>query len=136
VSETSERFERLLSAELGECCGDDIARRLCALSELESTALSTDIEGHVAALSAIASRTRYRIARLLAAAEGELCVCELSPLLDVSTSAISHGLADLRAADLVERRKEGRWHYYRTTRLAEAILDALDAPGKGHGGTQ
>ena len=127
MSQATERLERLLSAELGECCSDDVDRRLDALSELESTALSAPLDDHVAALSALASGTRYRIARLLAAAGDELCVCELSPLLDVSTSAVSHGLADLSSAGLVTRRKDGKWHYYRTTRRAEAILDALDA---------
>jgi len=126
MSRSRGRLERLLSEELGACCDDDVDRRLDALSDLESTALPADVAGHVTALSALASETRYRIARLLAAAEGELCVCELSPLLPVSASAISHALADLREAGLIERRKEGRWRYYRTTARTEAVLDALD----------
>jgi DNA-binding transcriptional ArsR family regulator len=126
MSRSRNRLERLLSEELGQCCDDDVDRRLDALSDLESTALPADVADHVTALTALASDTRYRIARLLAAGD-ELCVCELSPLLDVSASAVSHALADLREAGLIERRKEGRWRYYRTTARAEAIIDALDA---------
>jgi Predicted transcriptional regulators len=55
-----------------------------------------------------------------------LCVCELSPLLDVSDSAISHALSKLTDAGLVTRRKEGKWRMYRATPRANAVLVALD----------
>ena len=78
------------------------------------------------ALSALGNETRYRIVRLLATADDELCVCEFEPLLDVSASAISHALSNLTDAGLLARRKEGKWRYYRTTPLAERLLGALD----------
>ena len=120
------RLERLLSEELEECCEEDVDRRLDELSELAAGALSDDVGETVAILSALADGTRYRIARLLAAAEEELCVCELTPPLDVGHSAVSHALSDLREAGLTERRTDGRWRYYRTTPQAEALLAALD----------
>ena len=58
--------------------------------------------------------------------DDELCVCELSPLLDVSDSAISHALSKLTDAGLVTRRKEGKWRMYRATPRANAVLVALD----------
>ena len=50
--------------------------------------------------------TRVKI--LYALLEGELCVCDLSALLDLSQSAISHQLRVLRSAKLVKGTKEGK----------------------------
>lgn len=134
MNRSSGRLERLLSEELGECCAEDVNQRLDELSELASEALSDRIEDDVAVLGTLADETRYRIVRLLATAEDELCVCELTPLLEVSQGAISHALSDLREAGLIERRKEGRWRYYRTTARAETLLGALGWEAGGEGG--
>lgn len=53
-----------------------------------------------------------RIKILYALKERELCVCDLSELLDMSASAISHQLRVLRNNKLVKYRKEGRSVYY------------------------
>jgi DNA-binding transcriptional ArsR family regulator len=53
-----------------------------------------------------------RIKILYALKERELCVCDLSELLDMSSSAISHHLRVLRNNKLVKYRKEGRSVYY------------------------
>lgn len=58
----------------------------------------------------IGDPTRIKI--LYALKERELCVCELSELLSMSSSAISHQLRILRANKLVKNRKEGRSVYY------------------------
>lgn len=58
----------------------------------------------------LGDRTRIRI--LYALKEKELCVCDLSELLDMSSSAISHQLRVLRNNKLVKFRKEGRSVYY------------------------
>lgn len=89
--------------------------------------LSTEmLENEVDVLSALANATRYGAVRLLAAADGEVCACDLAPPLDVSQSTISHALSRLYDAGLVERRKQGRWRYYRVTPLAEAVIDSFD----------
>lgn len=85
------------------------------------------IEQEVEVLAALSNTTRYGAIRLLAAADGEVCACDLAPPLDVSQSAISHALSRLYEAELVDRRKEGRWRYYRTTPLAEAVVAIFDA---------
>ncbi len=54
--------------------------------------------------------TRLRIISSLQ--KEELCVCELSELLELSPSAISHQLRVLRSMHLVRYRKEGRSVYY------------------------
>ncbi len=126
MSESTERLRNLLDDELGQCCDADVTARVDELEDVADRARPADLEGDLRALSALASETRYRIVRLLAAAERDLCVCEIEPLVDVSASAVSHALSDLADAELIDRRKEGRWRYYRPTARGEALLAALD----------
>lgn len=42
----------------------------------------------------------------------ELCVCELCEKLDVSQSKLSFHLKNLKEANLVRSRQQGRWMYY------------------------
>ena len=51
--------------------------------------------------------------KLLAALLGqEMCVCDLSELLGISQSAVSHQLRLLRTSRLVKNRREGKSVYY------------------------
>ncbi len=53
-----------------------------------------------------------RIKILYALKDRELCVCDLSELLGMSSSAISHQLRILRNTKLVKFRRDGRSVYY------------------------
>ena len=122
---TRDRLQRYLEDELDRCQPEDVERRMEQLEALDSAleeARTTDVD----ALSALANDTRYRIVRLIDAADRELCVCEFASLLEVSDSAISHALSKLVDAGLLTRRKDGKWRKYRTTRRATALLIALD----------
>ena len=77
-------------------------------------------------LATLGNDTRYESLRLIAEADGGICVCELEPSLGVSQGAVSQALSRLFSAGLVERRKEGRWRYYSTTPRANQLLDVLD----------
>ena len=120
------RLRRLITDEVGTCCAADVDERLDDLATLAG-AVPADSTPDLSAMKALGDGTRHRIVRLLAAADGELCVCEINPLMDVSDSAVSHALSDLHDAGLVRREKRGTWRYYQTTERAEALLDALDA---------
>jgi DNA-binding transcriptional ArsR family regulator len=109
-----------------EDCFEDADRRLEELREMAAS-VPADTGPDTAALSTLGDDTRYRLARLLTAADRECCVCELVALVAVSESAVSHALADLVEAGLAERRKEGRWRHYRATDRAEAVVTALEA---------
>jgi ArsR family transcriptional regulator len=85
-----------------------------------------DIELDVRVFSALSNETRYEALRLLSAADEEICACELVPQFDVKQSTISKALSALHQADLVDRRKDGRWRYYTTTVRAEKLLTAID----------
>jgi len=126
----SARLERLLADELGECCEADVRDRVEELQRL-SNAVPSEQDSDLAALSTLSDDTRNRLARYVAAADGELCVCELSVLVDVSDSAVSHALSDLHDAGLVTRRKEGQWRYYGATERADRLLAALDGTRDG-----
>ena len=67
---------------------------------------------HVAEMfDVLSDPTRLRILHALSLS-GELCVCDLSFLVEMSQSAVSHQLRNLRTAGVVSRRKEGRTAYY------------------------
>lgn len=123
---STERLQRYLDDERDGCGDVEVAQRLEELEELNTAAGGPDLESDVTLLSALANETRYRIVRILHLADGELCVCEFAPLLDVSDSAISHALSQLTDAGLVVRRKDGKWRKYRATARANAVLIALD----------
>ncbi len=65
---------------------------------------------------ALGDETRLRIVALLS--HGELCVCHFEAALGLTQSNTSRQLAVLRAAGVVEARREGSWVYYR---LAEQM---------------
>ena len=54
--------------------------------------------------------TRLKI--VLSLAEEELCVCDLSALVGISVSGISHQLRLLRGNRIVKYRREGKMAYY------------------------
>ena len=60
----------------------------------------------------LADETRARMT-LLIAAEGELCVCELTAALEDSQPKISRHLAQLRSCGVLEDQRRGQWVYYR-----------------------
>jgi ArsR family transcriptional regulator len=71
--------------------------------------------------------TRLRL--LYALAQRELCVCDLSAVLGMTQSAISHQLRVLRSARLVRYRKVGKIVYYA---LADAHVVQLIDVGVDH----
>jgi DNA-binding transcriptional ArsR family regulator len=75
----------------------------------------------------LGDRTRVRILHALTL--GELCVCDISAVLGVSSSAISHQLRLLRTAKLVKARKEGKNVFYS---LDDAHVHSLIAQGLEH----
>jgi len=54
-----------------------------------------------------------RVRALLALRGGELCLCHIIQLLQLAPATLSKHMDLLVQAGLVERRKEGRWCYFR-----------------------
>lgn len=77
----------------------------------------------------LAGETRLKILHLLDSA-GELCVCDLATILEMTPAAVSQHLSRLRSGRMVSSRRDGMTIYYR---LAEAADRGLLAPVLGLG---
>lgn len=90
------------------------------------------MRGLMTVLKALGDDNRVRI---LAALEGrELCLCQTVELLGLAPSTVSRHMSILEQARLVDRRKDGRWSYYRladqdvpplAAQLTEVVLRSL-----------
>ncbi len=69
--------------------------------------------------------TPARVKILAAIGNGEACVCHLEALLDLRQAYISQQLMEMRDADLVDTRRDGRYIFYRLTepRLIDLLID-------------
>ena len=79
----------------------------------------------VHALKALAHPSRLRILAMLRG--GELCVCQMTAVLNLAASSVSAHLADLKRAGLVGERKHGRWVFHRLEdgEAAQALLEPV-----------
>jgi ArsR family transcriptional regulator len=77
----------------------------------------------IKALKAMADPTRLRIVAVLL--RSDVCVCELTAILGMEQSRISHQLRILRDADIVEDRRDGRWIVYAIPERSRRTLDLL-----------
>jgi DNA-binding transcriptional ArsR family regulator len=87
--------------------------------------MTKPLSSTVYALKALAHPGRLRILAMLRA--GELCVCQMTAVLDLAASTVSAHLADLKRAGLVGERKDGRWVFHRLDEgeAAAALLDPV-----------
>jgi ArsR family transcriptional regulator, arsenate/arsenite/antimonite-responsive transcriptional repressor len=78
---------------------------------------------------ALADRTRLRIVNLLA--RGSLCVCDIQRILEQPQSSVSRHLGLLKAAGLIEDRRDGMRTFYGLTSwdtgLGRGVLAAIRA---------
>ena len=85
----------------------------------------------IKAFKALSDPSRLRIFLLLL--DKDLCVCELTYVLEMSQSRISHQLRLLRDSNLVEDKREGRWIIYtipqRVREDLEPFLRRFASPG-------
>ena len=61
---------------------------------------------------ALSEPIRVQLVDVLGKHAGKVCVCELTPLFDVSQPTVSHHLKVLREAGLVDVERRGLWAYY------------------------
>jgi ArsR family transcriptional regulator len=87
----------------GEACCDPLV-----FPEVE-----TESADRLAALAkALSDPIRLQLVDVLRRHAGEVCVCELVPLFDVSQPTLSHHLKKLREAGIVGVERRGLWAYY------------------------
>jgi DNA-binding transcriptional ArsR family regulator len=86
---------------------------------------SSEIQSLSVLLKLVGDETRLRILCILND-DGEHCVCELiEHASDLSQSLISHHLADLKKAGLVESKKIGLRAYYTLTDEGSSIIKTV-----------
>lgn len=92
----------------------DICQIFCfnkdKVNKLKKTINQERINTLVEIFKAISDDTRLKI--LLALKDGELCVCDIAHVLNLSLSAVSHQLRILRTLELVKYRNEGKMVFY------------------------
>lgn len=79
-------------------------------------------------LKALADPVRVKLVSLLfSSPEGEVCSCELADVVGLAESTVSHHVAQLRRAGLVESERRGMNVYHRPQRDAlTALCTVLD----------
>lgn len=94
----------LLDAEAVPCC-EPLSEH--SISTADAVALAP-------AFKALGDPVRLQLlSQIASAADGEACVCDLTPGFELTGPTISHHLKVLREAGLIEGERRGTWVYYR-----------------------
>jgi ArsR family transcriptional regulator len=64
-------------------------------------------------MKALADPTRLTMVAALWKAQSPICICDFTADLELSQPTISHHMAKLKEAGLVQSEKDGIWIYYR-----------------------
>ncbi|TMC59183.1 MAG: metalloregulator ArsR/SmtB family transcription factor [Chloroflexi bacterium] len=103
--------------ERGVCCSVDLEIPTARAEELASV------------LKALADPTRVQIVLCLRESKEPVCVCDFTATFSISQPTVSHHMAKLREAGLVDATRQGIWTYYRLKPHLPAnirrIIDAL-----------
>ena len=73
---------------------------------------------------ALADPVRVQLVDVLRKAPGQVCVCELVPLCEISQPTLSHHLKKLHDAGIVGVERRGLWAYYFVHPPALKVLSA------------
>jgi ArsR family transcriptional regulator, arsenate/arsenite/antimonite-responsive transcriptional repressor len=85
-----------------------------------SSTSALDVRPLTRLFRALGDETRLRIVALLS--HGELCVCHLESALALNQSTASRQLGILKAAGIVDSRRDGTWVYYAITEQQHATV--------------
>jgi ArsR family transcriptional regulator len=83
------------------------------------------VDASVELLKALADPTRLQMMGVLKRSARPVCICDFTAAFELSQPTISHHMAKLREAGLVEVTKAGIWAYYRLTDRMDARTRAL-----------
>ena len=104
--------------ERGVCCAVDLEVPTKRAAEIADV------------LKALADPTRVQMILTLREAPEPVCICDFTATFALSQPTVSHHMAKLRAAGLVEATRSGIWTYYRMRPdLPERVRRIVDALG-------
>ena len=78
----------------------------------------------ISIFKALSDRNRLRIVSALIGYD-ELCACQITELLEISSATSSRHLGVLINANLVQSRKDGRWVYYCINRSSSSFESVI-----------
>ncbi|HEV8656614.1 MAG TPA: metalloregulator ArsR/SmtB family transcription factor [Candidatus Limnocylindria bacterium] len=111
------KLDVLPARERGVCCAVELEVPPVRATELADV------------LKALADPTRLQMILALRASKEPVCICDFTATFDLSQPTLSHHMAKLREAGLVEATRQGIWAYYRLKPHLPAhvrkIIDAL-----------
>lgn len=81
--------------------------------------MTNPLAATVDVLKALGHPVRLRLVAMLRG--GDLCVCQMTAVLELAASTVSAHLSDLKRAGLVEDRKDGRWVVHRLAKDPAAV---------------
>ena len=87
--------------ERGVCCSIELGVPQARAEELATV------------LKALADPTRVQMILSLRQAKEPICICDFTATFSLSQPTVSHHMAKLRAAGLVDATRQGIWTYYR-----------------------
>lgn len=101
--------------------GEQLEKLLCHCPQNEEFQALAEI------FRQLSDGSRLRIFWILS--HGEVCVANLSAMVQMSSPAVSHHLRQLKDAGLITSRREGKEVYYRAVDAAktQVLHDALEA---------
>src|SRR5712664_4264777 len=98
---TVAKVQVLPDRERGVCCAVDLEVPEVRAAEIADV------------LKALADPTRLQMVLALRAAKEPVCICDFTATFALSQPTVSHHMAKLRRAGLVEATRRGIWTYYR-----------------------
>lgn len=115
-------------------CDCNVIHKEMVKIALENKPSKEELERLSQVFKLLGNLTRTKILWVLD--KNEMCVCDIANVLNMTKSSISHQLALLREAGIVEYRKVGKEVYYRLddfhiTRLYEIGIEHIDHKLKG-----
>lgn len=115
-------------------CDCNVIHKEMVKIALENKPSKEELERLYQVFKLLGDLTRTKILWVLD--KNEMCVCDIANVLNMTKSSISHQLALLREAGIVEYRKVGKEVYYRLddfhiTKLYEIGIEHIDHKLKG-----
>ncbi len=114
--------------QLGVCQPSDIRRAIQEADRLSTPENSLKIRKIERMFGLLGDSNRIKILLLLS--QREMCVCELESALKLPQPTVSHHLALLEQADLLQRSKRGKWVFYKV--IESPALDLLQEMIESH----
>ncbi len=95
----------------------------CCVAPVTPDVTPEGAERLAALAKALGDPIRVQLVDVLRKHAGQVCVCELQPLFDISQPTLSHHLKKLREAGVVDSEKHGLWSFYYVKPEALEVLD-------------